>query len=66
MKNNLAKNLVALRKEKELSQKDIAKICNTTFQTISRWENGTNEPDIDTLILLSGFFGVTIDELIKN
>lgn len=66
MKNNFAKNLVNLRKEKDLSQKEIAKICNTTFQTISRWENATNEPDIDTLILLSNFFGVTLDELIKN
>ena len=65
MRNNFPKNLQFQRKIKKISQPVIAKLCNTTVATVSRWENGVNEPDISTIILLADFFDITIDELLR-
>ena len=54
-----------LRAEKGISQLAIAKLCNTTVATVSRWENAVNEPDIKTLVLLADFFDVSLDELLR-
>ena len=58
--------LKTLREEKDMSQEDLAKILNTTNQTISRWELGQNEPDIKTLKFLANFFGVTVGQLVGS
>ena len=65
MKNNFSENLKVLRQQNSKSQNDIAKLCKTTTATVSRWENGVNEPDIYTLILLADFFEITVDELVR-
>ena len=65
MKNNFSENLKVLRQQNNKSQNDIAKLCKTTTATVSRWENGVNEPDIYTLILLADFFEITVDELVR-
>lgn len=52
-----------LRLEKGLSQKDIARGINTSQRSISRWENGDNEPTFSALCELSEFFDVSIDYL---
>ena len=57
-------NLRTLLSEKSLTQKVIAENFNTTQQTVSRWLNGQNEPDITTLIKLADFFEVSVDYLI--
>ncbi len=56
--------LLQLRKEKGLSQLELAKILGTTQRRISYMELGKVEPDLATLILLAKFFDVTIDYLI--
>lgn len=56
--------LQLLRKEKGLSQTELAKILNTTQRRISYMEAGVVEPDLSTLILLSKFFDVSVDYLI--
>lgn len=38
-----------LRTESNLTQKDLADKMNVTFQTVSKWENDTNEPDITNI-----------------
>ena len=53
-----------LRTDKELSQAKLAKILGTYQQTIGAWENGTTEPDIETVTRLAVFFDVTADYLL--
>ena len=65
MKVNFSENLKMLRSQNNVTQQDIANLCKTTTATVSRWENGVNEPDIYTLILLADYFEITIDELVK-
>ena len=51
--NVFGKKLKELRLEKGLSQQKLGEILGFCNQTISFWENGSREPDLDTLILLS-------------
>ncbi len=60
------KNLVKLRKERQLSQNDLAVNLNVTISAISKWENNKNMPDIDMLKTLSKFFEIPLDELLRN
>lgn len=63
---NLSENLKKLRKEKNLSQEQLAKMLNVSRQAVSKWESGKTYPDIDNLILLRDIFNVTLDDLIVN
>ena len=56
--------LKELRKERNLYQKDLAKILNKSTTCICEWENGNNEPNIEDLIKLADFFACTTDELL--
>lgn len=53
-----------LRKAKHITQGELAEIVGTSFQTISKWENGITMPDITVLPVLAAFFEVSIDELL--
>ena len=53
-----------LRQEKEVYQADLAKYLGLKQQTISAYENGTNEPDLKTLNKIAKYFDVSIDYLI--
>lgn len=66
MKSNLSKNIVYYRKLNKLSQSDLAKELFVTPQAVSRWENETNEPDIDTLNKMAEIFNVSVNELING
>ncbi|WP_304263618.1 helix-turn-helix domain-containing protein [Kallipyga massiliensis] len=54
------------RSEKELSQEELAERVFVSRQTISNWENNKNYPDINSIVLLSEIFGVSIDNLIRG
>ncbi len=58
--------LAQLRKEKGLSQKELARIVGVTDKTVSRWETGSYMPDIDTFAVLSDYYGVLINEMIAG
>ena len=47
--------LKVLRKQKGLTQEQIAEKFNVSSRTVSRWENGKNMPDLDVLIEISDF-----------
>lgn len=67
MKNNyFGKQLRDLRIEKGLSQRELGKIFNVCNQTISFWEIGSREPDLDTLIEIAHYFEVNIDSLLED
>ena len=59
-------NLLALRKERGLSQGQIAKVLGTSRQVVSRYERGECEMNYATLVALSKYFDVSIDYLLGN
>jgi transcriptional regulator with XRE-family HTH domain len=58
--------LQKLRKEKGLSQESLADMLGVSRQAVSKWESGQAYPETDKLIVLSEFFGVTLDSLLKD
>lgn len=63
---NLPERLAFLRKEKGLSQLELADEMNVTRQAVSKWESGNVVPSLDNLIYLSKLYGLTIDSLIDD
>ena len=61
-----AKNLAKLRKDKGITQLELANVLNFTDRNISKWENGQSLPSIDILLILSSFFNVSIDDMLKK
>lgn len=58
--------LKACRTEHGLTQDDVAASLRVSRQTVSKWENGLNEPDIDTILKLSDMYSVTLDTLLRE
>lgn len=66
MKNNIfGQRLRELRLEKGISQRKLGNIFNVCNQTISFWETGNREPDLDTLKAIAVFFNVSTDYLLE-
>ena len=63
---NLQDKIIKLRKSHALSQEELAERLGVSRQAVSKWESGQSLPDIDKIILISDFFGVTTDYLLKN
>ena len=55
-----------LRKEKELTQKELAEKINVSDKAISRWETGKGYPDVTSLVSLSEYFDVSVNELLAG
>lgn len=62
----IGQNIRTLRIEKQYSQKKLAEILSVAQNTVSNWENGTREPDHETLIKLSEIFNISTDYLLGN
>ena len=62
----LARQLKLRREERGLSQDEVAKAIFVSRQTVSNWENDKTYPDVQSLLLLSQLFGISIDELIRR
>lgn len=58
--------LKTLRKEKNLTQEVLAETLNVSSRTVSRWETGSNMPDISLLVELSEFYQISISEIIDG
>lgn len=58
--------LKTLRKEKDLTQEVLAETLNVSSRTVSRWETGSNMPDISLLVELSEFYQISISEIIDG
>lgn len=63
---SFGENLLLLRKSKGLSQEGLGNIINVSRQTISKWELEETTPEMDRVIQLSDYFGITLDELING
>ncbi len=63
IKNIIGRNLSELRKNKNLTQLELANKFNYSDKAISKWETGEALPDVETLYQLCEFYGVTMDYL---
>jgi len=61
----LGEKIQQLRKQKGLSQEQLAEQVNVSRQSISKWELNDSVPELDKVILLSKIFSVTTDELLN-
>jgi len=60
------KQIKKLRQEAQLSQEELAERIYVSRQTISNWENDKSYPDVNSLVLLSETFQISLDKLIKG
>lgn len=58
--------LKSLRKERNLTQEELAEKIGTTYKTISRWETGLYLPPVEMLQVLSNFYNVSINEILSG
>lgn len=65
-KMNTENNLAQARRQKGLSQWDVAEALDVSRQAVSRWETGAAAPTTDNLIRLSQLYGVSLDALIRS
>ena len=63
---SFSENLKSIRKEKQLTQENLAELLNVSRQAISKWESGQGYPEIDKLVKLSDLFEISLDELIRE
>ena len=67
MKDNVfGKNLRNLRIGEGLSQRTLGERLGVCNQTVSFWESGSREPDLDTLVKISELFNVSVDFLLTE
>ncbi|MBE7090641.1 MAG: helix-turn-helix transcriptional regulator [Clostridiales bacterium] len=67
MKDNVfGKRLKELRQEKGISQRRLGEIFGVCNQTISFWETGSREPDLDTLLAIAHYFEVPLEQLLED
>ena len=58
--------IYSLRKEKGLSQEELASELNVSRQTVSKWETGESSPDFDKIVPLCELFGISTEELLRG
>lgn len=63
MQLNIGKKINALRKNKRITQEELADILNVSPQSVSKWETGNSIPDVELLPIIARYFGITMDEL---
>lgn len=63
---NIAQNIIKLRKQQKWTQQDLASKLNYSDKAISKWERGDSIPDIEMLCELANIFNVNVDFLTKD
>jgi transcriptional regulator with XRE-family HTH domain len=64
MKLDIGSKIKYLRKEKDITQDELADFLGVSYQSVSRWETGVCYPDMELLPIIADFFGVTVDSLL--
>ncbi len=59
----IGSKIQSLRKNKNLTQMDLANVFSVSPQSVSKWENNISAPDISLLPMIARYFGITMDEL---
>lgn len=60
---NLGAKIRELRKQRKMTQEELAVKLNVSNQAVSKWESGSCYPDMAQIPVLANFFGVSLDEL---
>ena len=63
---NMADRIQYLRKTKGISQEELAGKVGVSRQAVSKWESGQSLPDLEKIITMSDYFGVTTDYILKG
>jgi len=66
MNKNMGQIIKRLRKERNLTQEELAEQLNVSAQAISKWENGSSMPDISQVVPIANFFAVSTDILFSR
>ena len=59
----IGSNIKKYRKQRKITQEQLAEVLGVSDQAVSRWENGSTYPDIELLPTIALYFGVTLDEM---
>lgn len=62
----VGRRVAALRQEHSLTQQQLAAMLRVSHQAVSKWESGQALPDIQTMLELTQFFGVTVEQLLSG
>ena len=63
---NFCNNLQKLRKNKNISQEQLAEELGVSRQAVSKWESGASYPEMDKLVLLCKIFNCNLDDLLNK
>ena len=64
MKSNLSSNIRSLRKEKGLTQEQLAEVFGVTVGAVHKWEAGLSTPELTLMMEIADFFDVSLDTLV--
>ena len=64
-KQSLGMMITSLRKEKQMTQLELANLTGVTDKAVSKWETDICYPDVNSLPKLAEIFGISVDELMK-
>jgi transcriptional regulator with XRE-family HTH domain len=65
MMHFLGKNIRYLRKQSSVTQSELASVIGKGQTTIGNWENGISEPSLEELLILTNYFDISLDLLVK-
>ncbi|MGN1344604.1 MAG: helix-turn-helix domain-containing protein [Traorella sp.] len=63
---NIGKTIADLRKQKNMTQSEVADVLGVTYQAVSKWERDESLPDIALLPAIADLFGISIDQLLRG
>ena len=66
MSKNFSDNFKSMRKQRGLTQEQIAEMLGVSCQAVSKWETNSSYPDISLLPIIADYFGVSVDYLIGH
>ncbi len=66
IRENIANNIVELRKKNHWTQAELAEKINYSDKAVSKWERGEAVPEIETMVALANLFNVTVDYFLHN
>ncbi len=62
----ISENIRFLRKQRKLSQRELAELLGVSYKTVSKWETGAGLPDLQIIVPLSQALGVSTDAILKE
>lgn len=65
MNYSIGTKIATLRKQKDITQEEMANAIGTSAQAISKWERGKNYPDIELLPTIADYFDISVDSLFR-